>query len=80
MVYLVGVGTIKRFYVLHRMTFAALWVTLGALDGTLELEAIASQLIRTKVKVLGGKLAAFKIQALPKGEGGLTQAKICWWI
>ena len=77
MVYLTGVGTIKRFYVLHRMTFAALWATLGALDGTRELEAIASQLIRTKVKVLWEKQAAFKILALPKGEGGLTQAKIC---
>ena len=62
------------------MIFAALWATRGALDGTLELEAIASQLIQIKVKVLGEKLAAFKIQALPKGEGGLTQAKICWWI
>ena len=51
------------------MIFAALWVTQGALDGTLELEAIASQLIQTKVKVLGEKLAAFKILALPKGEG-----------
>ena len=62
------------------MIFAALWVTQGALDGTQELEAIASQLIQIKVKVLGEKLAAFKIQALPKGEGGLTQAKICWWV
>ena len=62
------------------MIFAALWATRGALDGTLELEAIASQLIQIKVKVLGEKLAAFKIQALPKGEGGLTHAKICWWI